>query len=78
MSLVEQKFYYTGSTIRPQVVITDDQGNDISACFSITYGENTKVGAGTITVTGKPDMGYYGSKTLRFTILPKWSKWIFG
>ncbi len=72
------KLYYTGSPIRPAITITDPDGSDISDCFTITYGENTNVGVGTITVTGNPEMGYYGAKTLKFTILPKWLKWLFG
>lgn len=71
-------FYYTGNQIRPEVTILDAAGKDISACFHVTYGANTNVGTGTVTITGNPEMGYYGTKTLRFTILPKWSMWLFG
>ncbi len=78
ITLPKENRYYSGSSIRPEVTITDAEGKDISGCFTITYGENTKVGSGSITVTGRPDMGYYGAKTLKFTILPKWAKWIFG
>ena len=72
------KWYYTGTPIRPAVRIADEEGTDISDCFYVTYGANTNVGNGTVTITGKPEKGYYGTKTLRFTILPKWSKWLFG
>ena len=78
VTLPKENRYYTGSQICPQVTITDAQGNDISHCFSITYGENTKVGSGSVTVTGLADQGYYGTKTLKFTILPKWTQWLFG
>jgi len=72
------KIYYTGSQIRPAVQITDAAGADISGCFTVTYGTNTAIGTGTIQITGNPELGYYGTKTIRFTILPKWAKWIFG
>ncbi len=72
------RYYYTGSQIRPQVTITDKEGSDISACFTITYGANTNAGSGTVTITGNPAMGYYGSKTVKILILPKWAMWLFG
>jgi len=78
ITLPKENRYYTGSPIQPLVTITDAEGNDISGCFHITYGENTKVGSGSITITGIPEKGYYGAKTLKFTILPRWAKWIFG
>lgn len=74
----DQPRYYTGAPIAPAVSITDPSGADISHCFTVTYGGNTNVGVGTIVITGRPEMGYYGEKTLRFPILPKWAKWIFG
>lgn len=78
ISLAKENRYYSGSAIQPIPVITDAQGEDISECFTITYGTNTKVGTGKVIITGRPEMGYYGSKTLTFTILPKWARWIFG
>jgi len=72
------KYYYDGSVIRPTVHIEDKEGYDISDCFDITYGPNTNVGSGTIVLTGRPDMGYYGVNTVKFTILPKWTQWLFG
>ena len=78
ISLPKENRYYSGSAIRPEPVITDAEGNDISDCFTVTYGTNNKVGVGTVTITGRPDKGYYGAKTLKFTILPKWTQWIFG
>ena len=72
------KFYYTGQPIKPQVLITDPEGRDISAGFTVSYGANNGIGSGTILVTGRPDMGYCGSVTVKFTILPKWMKWLFG
>lgn len=71
------KFYYTGSQILPEITITDAYGNDISENFTVSYGDNTKVGLGTITITGKLENGYCDMKVLKFTILPKWMKWIF-
>lgn len=72
------KYYYTGSAITPEVTVTDAEGNDISSNVTVTYSQNTKVGNGKITITGKPSSGYCGTRTVTFTILPKWSQWIFG
>ncbi len=71
------KYYYTGSPIRPDVSILDAEGNDISSCFTVVYGKNTGVGIGTVKIIGNPEKGYYGSKTLKITILPKWMQWLF-
>ncbi|MCQ2517765.1 MAG: BspA family leucine-rich repeat surface protein [Lachnospiraceae bacterium] len=71
------KIYYTGEAINPAVTITDAAGNDISDKVIVTYGENTKVGTGKITVTGDVSKGYIGKKTVTFVILPKWAQWLF-
>ena len=71
------KYYYTGSPIRPEVSVLDAEGNDISSCFTVVYGKNTGVGIGTVKIIGNPEKGYYGSKTLKITILPKWMQWLF-
>lgn len=71
------KIYFTGEQITPKIVITDSEGKDISDSVFITYDNNTSVGTGKVTITGDPEKGYYGSKTLEFRILPKWMKWIW-
>ncbi len=79
ISLSDGSLYlYTGSSIRPRVTILDEKGRDISQHFTVTYGTNTKVGSGSVTITGDPSQGYYGSKTLKFTILPRWAAWLLG
>ena len=69
------KYYYTGGQLRPAVRITDAKGKDLSDCVTITYGPNTAVGSGTVTVTGNPEKGYCGAKTFKITILAKWMEW---
>ena len=59
------------------LIYVDKNGNDISGNFTVEYGQNTNVGVGTITITGKLENSYCGTKVLKFTILPKWLKWIF-
>ncbi len=79
ISLTDGSVYlYTGAAIRPRVTILDEKGKDISQHFTVTYGANTKVGSGSVTITGDPSQGYYGSKTLKFTILPRWAAWLLG
>ena len=41
--------------------------------YTLSYGENTKTGTGTVIVTGKGSYG--GTTTLRFRIVPKWLQW---
>lgn len=72
------KYYYTGREILPDVTITDGNGQDISHCFVISCTKNQDVGTASVTVTGRPDMGYCGSKTVKFTILPRWLQWLLG
>ena len=71
------RFYYTGDQIAPEIIVTDINGKDISDCVTVAYGKNTGVGIGTVSINGVPEKGYYGVSTLKFTILPKWAKWIF-
>lgn len=61
-------YTYTGKKITPQVTVKDSAGKDIgTANYTVTYGENTKAGTGTVTVTFKGDK-YTGSVTKNFTI----------
>ena len=71
------KIYYTGAQITPEIIITDENGNDISSKVTVEYSDNTNVGQGTITIKGKIENGYCDMKVLKFTILPKWMKWNF-
>ncbi|NLG04486.1 MAG: hypothetical protein GX567_11770, partial [Clostridia bacterium] len=67
---------YTGTQICPEITVAC--GNHIlnkDEEYHVTYGENTKVGLGTITVTAMGET-YGGSKTMTFPILPKWLSWI--
>ena len=62
-------FEYTGSSIQPGVRVTHDgteltEGTD----YTVTYGENTAVGTGTVTVAGNGSYG--GTVTKSFTIIP--------
>ena len=61
---------YTGSAIEPTVTVKDGSktltaGTD----YTVTYKDNTNVGAATVTVTGKGN--YAGSVSKTFTIEPK-------
>ena len=71
------KIYFDGQSKEPGIVVKDAGGSDITNKFTITYGENINVGFGTIKIAGKLTEGYYGSKTIKFVIYPKWLQWIF-
>ncbi|MCR5267659.1 MAG: hypothetical protein K6E16_04010 [Lachnospiraceae bacterium] len=47
-----------------------------NGAYEIAYGENTDAGSGYVILNGKGKYG--GSKTIKFTILPKWLQWLFG
>ncbi len=73
----DKKYFYSETSHRPELVIKDAEGVDITEKFDITYGENINIGKGTITVTGKLEKGYCDQKTVSFIIYPKWMQWIF-
>lgn len=61
---------YDGTQKMPVPEIICD-GKDISDQCAITYGENRKVGYGTITLTALPETGFSGKKVIRFKIKGK-------
>lgn len=70
---------YTGKQVKPSDVVVTVSKRDTTKLregidYEITYGENIKAGRGTVTVTGKG--AYGGSKTLYFTIIPKFVQWL--
>ena len=61
---------YTGSPIEPKIILSDEgyalkEGVD----YTVSYSDNTNVGMGKLTVTGKGD--YKGTKEIAFQIAPK-------
>lgn len=69
-----EPFTYSGSAIKPEILVTDDVGNTLAAGtdYTVTYANNTNVPSAstkklpTITVKGKGN--YSGSKNCRFQI----------
>ena len=61
---------YTGSPIKPKLVIQDQNGNTmvLGADFSVTYENNTNIGVATVHITGK---GVYAGekKDIKFNII---------
>ena len=67
---LEDSYEYTGEAIKPEITVKDGdkvltEGTD----YDVTYGENTNVGEGTVTVTLKGD--YEGQLKQTFDITPK-------
>ena len=67
---VEDSYEYTGEAIKPEITVKDGdkvlvEGTD----YDVTYGENTNVGEGTVTVTMKGS--YEGEAKETFDITPK-------
>ncbi len=70
---------YTGKAIEPNPVVTFKlsktetitlvEGED----YTITYDKNVKIGTAKVIINGMGEYG--GSKSVTFTILPKWLKW---
>ena len=71
---------FTGASIEPNDVKVYDgatlltKGDD----YTLEYGENIKAGNGTVIIRGKKGThgNYGGSKTVKFTIVPKWLEWL--
>lgn len=60
---------FTGSAIKPQVIVYDGDTLLANKDYSVSYKANTKVGTATVTVTGKGN--YSGKDTTTFQIVPK-------
>ncbi len=67
VKLSGDEFSYTGKPIQPTVKIA---GRTLNKDFTVKYSNNTNVGVGKVTITGK---GYYlkGSVTKTFIIVPR-------
>lgn len=60
---------YTGQPIKPEVIVKDSKGNVVdSSEYTLTYGDNTEVGEGTVTVKLNND-NYVGTFTKTFKIV---------
>lgn len=68
--LSKDSYTYSGSSIKPEVVIKDKAGNKIaSSNYTVTCKNNKSVGKATATITFKNN--YSGTKALTFKINPK-------
>lgn len=72
---------YKGSAIRPAgdaVKVYADKKKTVKLTegtdYVLEYGENIKAGSGSVIVKGIGNYG--GSKTVKFTIVPKWLQWL--
>ncbi|MCL2882795.1 MAG: InlB B-repeat-containing protein, partial [Coriobacteriia bacterium] len=68
LTISASSYIYTGSAIKPAVTVTSDGVTLGALDYIVTYGTNTAVGAGSVTVTAFNDPTYF--KTLTFTIVP--------
>ena len=60
---------YTGKQIKPEVVVKDSKGNVVDPSeYTITYGDNTEVGEGSVTIK-LSDEYYVGTITKTFKIV---------
>ena len=60
---------YTGKQIKPEVVVKDSKGNVVNPSeYTITYGDNTEVGEGNVTIK-LSDEYYVGTITKTFKIV---------
>ena len=70
---------YTGKEIEPKPIITvkisktDTITLTENVDYTLSWSNNVKIGKGKITITGIGNYG--GTKTVTFTIVPKWLKW---
>ena len=60
---------YTGQPIKPEVIVKDSKGNVVDPSeYTLTYGDNTEVGEGTVTIKLNND-NYVGTFTKTFKIV---------
>ncbi|MCM1088452.1 MAG: glycosyl hydrolase 53 family protein [Muribaculaceae bacterium] len=61
---------YTGQQLKPEVTVKQGKNNTLEegTDYTLSYGENTKIGTGTVTVTGVVGGKYVGEKTATFKI----------
>ncbi|WP_298093784.1 hypothetical protein [uncultured Catenibacterium sp.] len=60
---------YTGKQIKPEVVVKDSKGNVVGQSeYTITYGDNTEIGEGSVTIK-LSDEYYVGTITKTFKIV---------
>lgn len=60
---------YTGKQIKPEVVVKDSKSNVVEPSeYTITYGDNTEVGEGSVTIK-LSDEHYVGTITKTFKIV---------
>ena len=69
------EYFYTGSKIKPNVTVkiagTDTILVNNKTDYSVSYGENTELGQGSITVTSSPTSDYiFSPVTVYFDIVP--------
>lgn len=65
--LVQERMPYTGEAVEPEVTVTDIDNKVLSPDnYKVSYSDNTQIGTGTVTVTGRN--GHDFSMTLSFTI----------
>lgn len=65
--LSQETFVYTGNPIQPEFTVeVDGETLEKDRDYTVTYGENTKAGQGSVSVTGQGD--YMATATALFTI----------
>lgn len=68
VTLEKSSYEYTGSKVEPTVTVKDGEKVLVKDTdYTVTYGENTNAGTGTVTITGK-GASYVGTKTVEFAI----------
>ncbi len=63
---------YTRKTQKPEVIVKDgDEVLTAGTYYNISYTNSKEVGTATITITGKMERGYVGTKEITFKINPR-------
>lgn len=70
IKLNKTSYTYNGKINKPSVSVTDSTGKKLSSsCYTVTYSGGKNVGKGTASLKLKGD--YTGTKTLKYTVVPK-------
>ena len=68
---MKETMVYTGKALKPKVTVVDTKGKKLKlgTDYTVKYGKNKAIGNAYADITFKGD--YYGTKTMKFQVVPK-------
>ncbi|MCR5591425.1 MAG: hypothetical protein K6F73_07795 [Lachnospiraceae bacterium] len=66
---IPDRQYASGEKIKPEISVKNGTKPVEPSYYDVSYSSNTEIGTAYVTITGKEDKGYIGSKTVTFKIV---------